>query len=81
MYTLSIITDITPESFESNLELFSFLFCKMFQDVSDKSSSIIYYTVMTMIYILQISHGNEKVIFLFVYERFQFADGNRFKFS
>jgi len=66
MYTLSVITEISPDQFLPHVPSMAFLFSSMLNSVQDLSSDLAYYTVLTMIHFVPLAEGNQGVSYIFV---------------
>ena len=61
MYTLSVITEISPDQFLPHVSSLAVLFSNMLNSVQDLSSPLAYYTVLTMIHFVPLAEGDQSV--------------------
>lgn len=61
MYTLSVITEISPDQFLPHISSLAVLFSNVLNSVQDLSSPLAYYTVLTMIHFVPLVEGNQSV--------------------
>lgn len=61
MYTLSIITEVSPDQFLTHSTSIACLFGNMMSAIHDLTSPIIYYTIITMIHLLPVYEGDRAV--------------------
>lgn len=61
MYTLSVITEISPDQFLPHVSSLTVLFSNMLNSVQDLSSPLAYYTVLTMIHFVPLVEGDQSV--------------------
>jgi hypothetical protein len=61
MYTLSVITEISPDQFLPHVASMAVLFSNILNSVQDLSSPLAYYTVLTMIHFVPLIEGDQSV--------------------
>lgn len=61
MYTLSVVTEISPDQFLPHVASMAVLFSNMLNSVQDLSSPLAYYTVLTMIHFVPLVEGDQSV--------------------
>lgn len=61
MYTLSVITEVSPDQFLPYVTSVVFLFSNMLNSVQDLSSPLAFYTVLTMKHIVPLAGGDQQV--------------------
>ncbi|XP_069698314.1 importin-4-like [Periplaneta americana] len=59
MYTLNVITEISPDQFLPHAPSMAFLFSSMLNSVQDLSSPLAYYTILTMIHFVPLAEGDQ----------------------
>lgn len=62
MYTLSVITEVSPDQFLPHASSIAFLFSNMLNSVQDLGSSLAYYTVITMIHFVPLAEGDQGLV-------------------
>ena len=66
MYTLSVITEVSPDQFLNHAQSMAFLFSNILNSVQDLGSPLAYYTIITMIHFVPLAEGDQGVSF-FIY--------------
>ncbi|KAJ9579600.1 hypothetical protein L9F63_004785, partial [Diploptera punctata] len=62
MYTLSVITEVSPDQFLPHSSSMAFLFSNMLNSLQDCSSPLAYYTVITMIHFVPLAEGDQGLV-------------------
>jgi len=61
MYTLNVITEISPDQFLPHASSLAVLFSNMLNSVQDLGSPLAYYTVLTMIHFVPLVEKHQSV--------------------
>lgn len=62
MYTLNVITEISPDQFVPHVSSLAALFSNMLNSVQDLSSPLAYYTVLTMIHFVPLVERHQSLV-------------------
>ncbi|XP_021926547.1 importin-4-like isoform X1 [Zootermopsis nevadensis] len=62
MYTMSVITDISPDQFLPFISSVAFLFSNVINSLQDPGSALGYYTVLTMIHFVPLAERDQRLL-------------------
>jgi hypothetical protein len=66
MYTLNVISEVSPDHFLPHIQSMVFLFSNTLNSVEDLGSPLAYYTILTMDHFIPVAAGDQAVNHIFM---------------